>query len=327
MKDEIDVRNYGPGDLPALVGLINEADAVDRLERATTLQEMGHEMTFPDDHPETDCFLAWEGGRLVGYANLLVRRGNAQRGEDSTIYCRGVVHPGWRRRGLGGRLLAAAYRRAEEIATTIDQGQVAFQCVTRDVETDRIALYEGFGLRPVRYSINMVRALNGALPPVEVPAGFRLRTFDPKRDAETAWRVEDLAFRGHWGYAESSLDEFLHWIEVPHLRPDLWFLAEQEESDQVVGWGLNLIDPDWISQTGRQEGYVDTLAVLPEHRHKGLGMALLVQSLHALHQAGMEAAHLDADAENPTGAVRLYERVGFRLRQTYIVYQRAVRET
>jgi mycothiol synthase len=327
MKEEIDVRNYGPDDLPALVGLINEADAVDRLERATTLQEKEHEMTFPDDHPETDCFLAREGNRLVGYAYLHVRRGNPDRGEVSTIYCRGVVHPRWRRHGLGRRLLETAYRRAEEVAAGIERGPVYFQCSGRDVEQDRQALYEGFGMALVRYFVNMVRPLNGDLPPVEIPAGFRLRTFDPERDAETVWRVHDLAFRDHFGYTDSSLDEFVHWMELPYLRPELWFLAEKEASGQVVGLGLNLIEPDWIAQTGRQEGYVDTLGVLPNNRHKGLGTALLVQSLHALQQAGMEAAHLDADAENPTGAMGLYERAGFRLRKMYVVYRRTIRET
>ena len=114
-------------------------------------------------------------------------------------------------------------------------------------------------------------------------------------------------------------------MDKPHLRPELWFLAEEESSGKVVGLGLNIIDPDRIAQTGRQEGYVDTLAVLREHRHKGLGTALLTQSLQALQEAGMEAAHLHADAENLSGAIRLYERSGFGVRKTSVAYQKEVR--
>jgi predicted GNAT family acetyltransferase len=40
----------------------------------------------------------------------------------------------------------------------------------------------------------------------------------------------------------------------------------------------------------------------------------------------MEGAHLHADAENLTGAMRIYERVGFRLRKTVIAYQKVMRE-
>jgi mycothiol synthase len=324
MADSITIRNYRPNDLPALVALINDADAVDKLERATTLQEMEHEMSFPTAHPETDCFLAWDDDRLVGHTDLYAREGDAQ--IDGTIYCWGVVHPLWRRRGVGRRLLEAAYRRASEYAAGSEADRVYFQCNTRDVEEDRQALYQEFGMEPVRYFVNLVRPLNGNLAPVEVPAGIRVRTFDPEGDIETVYQVDNEAFRDHWGYTANDLEDYLHWIKGPHFRPELWFLAEEEASGEVVGLGLNTIDPDWIAQTGRQEGYVDTLAVLSKHRRKGLGTALLVQSLHALCAEGMEAAHLHADAENLTGAMRIYERVGFRVRKTSIAYRKAIED-
>ena len=324
MADNIHIRNYRPDDLPALVALINDADAVDKLERATTRQEMEHEMGFPTAHPETDCFLVWDDDRLVGYTDLFAREGDAH--IDGTIYCWGVVHPLWRRRGVGRRLLEAAYRRASEYAAGSEAERVYFQCNGRDVEEDRQALYQGFGMEPVRYFVNLVRPLNGNLAPAKVPAGFRLRTFDPEGDTETVWQVDNEAFRDHWGYTGSDLGDYLHWIKGPRFRPELWFLAEDEASGEVIGLGLNSIDPDWIAQTGRQEGYVDTLAVLPEDRCKGLGTALLVQSLHALGAEGMESAHLHADSENLTGAMRLYERVGFRVRKTSIAYRKAIKD-
>jgi mycothiol synthase len=202
---------------------------------------------------------------------------------------------------------------------------VRFQCSTRDVEEDRKALFEGFGLEPVRCSVNLARPIDNGLPPVQVPAGFRLRAFDPERDLEDVWQVDNRAFQDHWGFGGFPLDEFKHWADEPHFRPELWLLAEEEASGQVVGIGLNKIDPDWISRTGRQEGYVNTLGVLREHRRQGLGMALLVQSLYILRQAGMKAAHLHADAENLTGAMRLYERAGFQVRKTNVAYQKEMK--
>jgi mycothiol synthase len=174
--------------------------------------------------------------------------------------------------------------------------------------------------------VNLAQPVNGNLPSVQLPAGIGLRTFDPTRDAETVWRVAETAFSDHWGYSEGDLDEFLHWIQFPYIRPELWFLAEEEATGKVVGLGLNVIDPDWLAQTGRQEAYVDTLAVLREYRKQGLGTALLVQSLHALRDEGMESVHLHADAENLTGAMRLYERVGFRVRKTSVGYQKVLRD-
>jgi mycothiol synthase len=326
MKQKATIRNYRPSDLEALVALINDADAHDKLERATTVEDLAHEMAFPTASPETDCFLALAGDRLVGVTALYARKGNAQMDAECAIYCWGVVHPAWRRRGLGRRLLEAAHGRAREYLPEIEVPRVKFQCTCRDVEAGRIALYEGLGMQRVRYWVNLARTLNGNLPPVEVPEGILLRTYNPERDAEEAFEADDMAFRDHWGYTSGSLEEFVHWSKQPHMRPELWYLAEEEASQRVVGLGLNVVDPAWIEQTGRQEGYVDTLAVLREYRQRGLGTALLAQSLHALRDAGMTAAHLHADAENLTGAIRLYERMGFSLRKTSVSYQRTLRE-
>jgi len=325
MTHEITIRNYQREDLPSLVALINEADAHDKLERATTLQEMKHEMSFPTAQPETDCFLAWTGERLVGYTDMYVQRGDPTMDKETAIYCWGVVHPEWRRRGLGRHLLERAYQRAEEVLPELEVPTVHFHTQTRDVEEDRKALYEAFGMRPVRYGVNLARSLNGNLLPVVMPEGYRLRTFDLERDAETVWRVDNTAFRDHWGHAEGKLEDYLHWFSMPHVRHELWFLAEEEATGEVVGLGLNIIDPDWIAQTGRQEGYLDTLAVLREHRRRGLGTALIRQSLHALRDAGMEAVHLHADSENLTGAMRLYERNGYQVRKTSVAYRRTMR--
>jgi mycothiol synthase len=323
MASEITIRTYRPEDLASLVALINEADAIDKLERATTLEQMEHEMAFPDYFPATDCFLAWQNGRLVGYADLLL--GTEESSSEATVYTWGVVHPEWRRQGLGRHLLERLYQRATERLVEVEDKPIHFQGSARDIEEDRQALFESFGMERVRYFVNLARPINNGLPPVEMPAGYRLRTFDRARDAETVWRVDNAAFQDHWGFTGFPLDAFQHWLDEPHSRPELWLLAEVEATGEIVGLGLNRIDPDWIAQTGRQEGYVNTLCVLREHRKNGLGTALLAQSLRVLRQAGMEAVHLHADADNLTGAVRLYERLGFKLRKTSMAYQKEMR--
>lgn len=320
MKPDIYIRNYRPEDLKALVALINRADAFDRLERATTMEEMKHEMGWPDYFPETDCFLAWNNGHLVGYTDFFL--GNSKAGQWGTFYTSGIVDPHWRRQGVGRRLLETLYQRAAERLDEVQDKPVYFQATARDVEEDRQALYQGLGMERVRYFVNLARPIDNGLPPAVMPQGYRLRTFDPTHDAETVWQVDNLAFQDHWGFTGFPLDAFQHWLKAPHFRPDLWLLAEEEGTGQVVGMSLNQIEPDWIAQTGRQEGYVNTLAVLREHRMQGLGTALLVHSLHILRQAGMEAAHLHADAENLTGAVRIYKRVGFKVRKTSVAYRK-----
>jgi mycothiol synthase len=331
MLDGITIRNYRPGDVPSMVKLINEADAVDRLERSTTLEQLEHDMTWPNYDAGSDCFLARAGDDLVGYADLFMRRASPDEetqfsGGEHKVFTWGVVHPAWRRRGLGRRFMELLVLRATERLSEVNGGAVHLRGSARDVETGRIALLEAFGMERVRYVINMARRVDGDLPAVEIPPGHRLRSFDLQRDLRTVWEVENLAFQDHWGYTVFPLEEYRHMLERPHSRPDLGLLAVEAVSDKVVGMGFSGIDPDWIEQTGRQEGTVQILAVLREHRRRGLGTALLAQCLHTLRAEGMEWAELGADAENLTGAVRLYKRAGFSVRKTSITFQKVMRE-
>jgi mycothiol synthase len=329
MAEDVVIRNYRPEDLAAMVRLTNEADAVDQLERATTIEELEHEYTWPNFRPETDSFLAFERGngdgtgRLLGYADFFFRK---EEGDvDKAFYTWGVVRPDSRRQGIGRQLMQALYRRARERLAEVNGGNVYFSASARDVEEDRHALFESLGMERVRYYVDMARRIDDGLPATQVPEGFRLRTFDRARDTEAVWHVDVESFKDHWGFTGFPFEEFEHWVDQPTFRPDLWLVAEEEATGRMVGICLNKIDPEWIANTGRQEGYVNTLGVLREYRQAGLGTALLTQSLHVLREAGMQWAHLGADAANLTGAVRIYERLGFQVRKTTMAYRKTMR--
>lgn len=62
-------------------------------------------------------------------------------------------------------------------------------------------------------------------------------------------------------------------------------------------------------------GAVQNLGVVGGYRGRGLGTALLAQALHGFIRAGLGRAFLEVTAQNEA-AVRLYHRLGFRLRKT-----------
>jgi ribosomal protein S18 acetylase RimI-like enzyme len=62
-------------------------------------------------------------------------------------------------------------------------------------------------------------------------------------------------------------------------------------------------------------GSIQNLGVIPTHRGRGLGWAILLQALHGFRRFGLARATLEVTAQNDT-AVRMYRQVGFRFRKT-----------
>lgn len=62
-------------------------------------------------------------------------------------------------------------------------------------------------------------------------------------------------------------------------------------------------------------GSIQNLGIVPRHRGRGLGTALLLQALQGFRRAGLGRVLLEVTARNES-AVRLYQRLGFRRRKT-----------
>ncbi len=161
------------------------------------------------------------------------------------------------------------------------------------------------GYRYFRSSYTMEIELD-APPPFAVPEGFELR----------AYRDEDeVVLRGALNEAFSA-DPFWHEVTPSNFREfylgargydrALWLLAW--DGDQLGGFSLNY--PERIGD--KELGWVGTLGVRAPWRRRGLGGALLRASFSALYKRGLRRVGLGVDAENVTGALRIYEGAGMR---------------
>jgi hypothetical protein len=65
----------------------------------------------------------------------------------------------------------------------------------------------------------------------------------------------------------------------------------------------------------KRHGAIQNIGVVPEHRGRGLGHALLLQALRGFQTLHFPRAYLEVTAEN-AGAIRLYYRLGFRRMKT-----------
>ena len=108
-------------------------------------------------------------------------------------------------------------------------------------------------------------------------------------------------------------------MATPDLDPSLWLVAW--DGDQVAGAAINVIHK---SECGERDiwGETDDLFVRRPRRRRGLGRALLVGSLHLFKARGLTTAGLGVDAENLSGALRLYEGLRYRPYQRLASYRK-----
>jgi mycothiol synthase len=232
----------------------------------------------------------------------------------------GNVLPQWRRLGLGHTLLRWAEGRLHEIAATQPAaGRRAFRSFTSDRETGTTAMLEQAGYRVVRYGFEMARSLAESIPDLSLPAGVEVRPVAPAQYRQLYAALNE-AFRDHWGHSESTEEDYQRFVNGPHFQPQLWQVAWA--GDEVAGMVLNFIDREYNEEFKRLRGWTDPICVRRPWRKQGLAKALIARSLHLLKEQGMTEAGLGVDADNPNGALRLYESLGYRQMMCFMTYEK-----
>src|SRR5207253_3082429 len=149
---------------------------------------------------------------------------------------------------------------------------------------------------PARYWFDMERPDLDSVPDVALPDGFEFR---PAReeDAREAWEVETSAFRDHFGGMDETEDAYRQQVNDPDRDISLWVLVWH--GGRIVGEALNRIKSAQNAALDVKRGWVIAVSVLRQFRRRGLGRAIVAQSLVKLRDAGMTSARLGVDAENP----------------------------
>jgi ribosomal protein S18 acetylase RimI-like enzyme len=99
------------------------------------------------------------------------------------------------------------------------------------------------------------------------------------------------------------------------------FLAMDGLSGEIAG--INLCRPHSFDDP--EMGWVGTLGVLRPWRKRGIGLALLRHSFNEFFRRGYRKVGLGVDAQNLTGALRLYENAGMHVRQAFDQYEKELR--
>ena len=309
-------------DVEAALALFNRwSHSIIGRDEITDAQALRNEWKSPGFDPLSDIrVISAPDGQMVGYIEVWTTMKPAIH-----PWIWGRVDPDFGSLGIGTWLLQWAEQRAVRALDDMP-GDLRFAPrvgTYREAEGSR-KLFEDLGYRYIRSSYHMLIQMDAPVPEPEFPEGISLRPFNPETDSEAVYRADADAFRDHFGFVEVpfeiGFERFKHFtIDAQDFDPSLWFLAM--DGDQIAGFSLcrshSYDDPNL--------GWVGELGVRRTWRKRGLGLALLRHSFNEFYRRGYRKVGLGVDAQNLTGALRLYERAGMHVHQAFDLYEKELR--
>lgn len=298
-----------PTDYPAMNTVANRARVANGDHFATSDDGLAAFYDhLPDSDPATDVVVVTVAEAIVAYGRVT---SGAERSEDRghlhDVIC--FVDPAWTRRGIGRALLATLEARAGDMAA--DQPNVAhnLQAEAEDTSAGQTALLVSAGYGPVRYFYTMLRPNLDDQLDAPLPAGLEIRDVQPEH-LRAIWETEMEAIQDHWGATEPTEAAYKSFLtDASPAETALWRIAW--DGDQIVGQVRSFISDDGNHRDGTTRGWVERIMVRRPWRHRGVARALMAASFPLLRARGMTEGILGVDTENPSGALRVYESMGF----------------
>jgi mycothiol synthase len=313
-------RALTAADADACAELRAAAEAVDDMGESYSAEEFRDDLSSSSVDAERGVLGAFADGRLVGMA-LLHARTAAEPVHEMFLW--GTVHPEFRGRGIGAGILRWAEQAAPAISELRFPGApLKVQSPAYAEMADHRALMESFGYRAGHYDFGMRRRISPA-EAERAPSqadGFDLVPFGPAVAEEFRVTHNEAFVPDHPGSTYVPPEVFAERTRSPGFRADLSFGLRESASGTLAGYVLSYHYEADTKATGGRAVYLNYIGTRREWRGRGVAGALIGTVVHAAARGGFDTATLEVLADNPTGALSLYRRLGFEVRRTFIMY-------
>lgn len=241
---------------------------------------------------QVNDFLCYEGKRLVGY--LALYGFNQKEVEVSAM-----TQPQRRRQGIFKQLLAAANR--ELAARNIPD--LLFMCERASASGMACLRACGASYDFSEYKMNLRQLVSAA----EFPAGLSLRPATAE-DIVPLSQMDELCFG-------VSAEVAQRWLGQDLGEPNHWLLVAE-----LGGVRIGKI----AALLGEVEAYIAGVCLLPQHRGRGYGKAILTRTVSQIAAQYHGVITLEVSCNNDN-ALTLYRRCGFEVVTVYDYYRLPVR--
>lgn len=303
-------------DAPVWVEILNAAyEEYESWWRGVTVEEM----LLAEKRPNFDFegrFIAELDGKPVGLVHARVDRLSKEK--KGYIYSFGVI-PAFRGLGVEEKLLGAAMNDLEK------RGMKLIQTWTGIKRNDHIPLLEKRGFTFAYRTIDMEINLSDIQSNVGENTTVSIRSLqkDVEEDIEMLnWLINEC-FKEDPLRRPRTVEETRHSVlNHPQLKEqEIFFAALDQKNVGYVGIG---IDEKYNIKQSAKSGRINGIGVLKAYRRKGIGTRLMLRGLKALRAKEMTKAMLDTEDINPTRAITLYEKIGFKVMQEYVTYEKHI---
>ena len=233
----------------------------------------------------------------------------------------GVV-PELRGRGIEEQL---AERALSELK---NRGMKVVQSSVDDDQKDIVHIWESLGFRLVRRFSLMTRNLvehqtEMADRGENIEAVLKPIHRDADEDLKILNWLDNECFKEHFNWRHNPLERTFYLVrEHPFFKTQEWFFAILNgEHVGYIGIG---IDASYNAEKNAKCGWVMDIGVLKPYRRTGIGTKLMLHGMSQLKAKGMTVAMLGVDDWNVTKAMRLYEKVGFKVAKKEVAYEKAI---
>ncbi|GIJ07501.1 mycothiol synthase [Micromonospora andamanensis] len=293
------VDRLGPAEITEVLALARtagDADGADPMDEHVLLR-------LRDEHAVASHLVARAAdGTLTGYAHLDTTD------PESGVGVELMVHPAYRRRGTGRALARGVLATAAGPLRAWAHGD----------HPSAAALAVDLGFQRARVLWQLRRPLDAPLSAPRLPDGVTLRAFRPGSDDDAWLTLNARAFADHPEQGRWTAEDLRVRLAEPWFDPAGFLLAVESASGRLLGFHWTKVHE---RPGSARIGEVYVLGVEPTAHGGGLGRALTTAGLAYLRdRRGLDRVMLYVDESN-TGAVALYERLGFARWAAHVSYQ------